>query len=254
MDKVKNLNNHSILLLSAGMGRRLGSLGKKHPKCLLKINNKTLIEQIIISLKKRNAKTISIIVGYKSAMLINFINKLKLKDIKINFIKIKGYQRYGHSYSWFHFKNKWLKEKKPLILMHTDIFFDIRFLDNILKSKKANIIGIKSKKNHIFKKQSLVVEVNKNNQIKKINHLRKITNPQGEIIGINKLSAKTTRNIFNFMDRFFNHKTKLLSWESLINNYLEKNEDKIFVLNKQNFSWININTFGDYLKAKKLKI
>ena len=68
------------------------------------------------------------------------------------------------------------------------------------------------------------------------------------------MSAKTTRNIFNFMDKFFNHKTKLLSWESLINNYLEKNEDKIFVLNKQNFSWININTFRDYLKAKKLKI
>ena len=48
-----NLNNYSVVLLSAGIGRRLGALGKKHPKCLLKINNKTLIELLLNNLKKR---------------------------------------------------------------------------------------------------------------------------------------------------------------------------------------------------------
>ena len=253
MDKIKNLNSYSILLLSAGMGRRLGSIGKKHPKCLLKINDKTLIETIINNLQKRNAKNISIIVGYKSKMLINFIAKLKLKNIKIKFIKIKGYEKYGHSYSWFKYKNQWLKEKKPLILLHTDIFFDVRYLDGILKNKKANIIGIKCQKNHIFKKDSLVVKVNKNNQIEKINYLKKISKPFGEIIGINKFSAETTGSIFSFMDKFFTKKTKYLSWEILMNNYIKKNKDKIFVLKNQNFFWININTIKDYLKAKKLK-
>ena len=47
MNKIINLNSYSIVLLSAGIGRRLGEQGKKHPKCFLKINNKTLIELLI---------------------------------------------------------------------------------------------------------------------------------------------------------------------------------------------------------------
>ena len=83
MDKVTNLSNYSIVLLSAGIGRRLGALGKKYPKCLLKINNKTLIELLINNLKKRKVRYISMIVGYKSKMLIKFLSKIK--GIKINF-------------------------------------------------------------------------------------------------------------------------------------------------------------------------
>ena len=86
-----NLNNYSVVLLSAGMGRRLGTLGKKYPKCLLKVNNKTLIELLLDNLKKRNAKRISMVVGYRSQMLIKFLEKVK--GIKINFIKIKGYKK-----------------------------------------------------------------------------------------------------------------------------------------------------------------
>jgi len=254
MDKIINLNNYSVVLLSAGMGRRLGMLGKKYPKCLLKINNKTLIELLIENLKKRNAKNISIMVGYKSKMLIRFLKKLKLKGIKINFIKIRRYKKNGHSYSWFLYKNYWIKEMKPLILLHTDIFFDPIYLDNILKSKKSNIIGVKSKKNHIFKKKSLVVEVDKKNQIKKINHVSKIAKPQGEILGVNKFSVRTTKNIFNFMDNFYKNKRKFLSWENLIDYYIKKTNDSIFILKNQNYPWININTVEDYLEAKTLKI
>ena len=246
-----NLNNYSIVLLSAGVGRRLGALGKKYPKCLLKINDKTLIEILLNNLKKRNAKNISIIVGYKSKMLIKFLKKIK--GIKINFIKIYGYKKNGHSYSWFMYKDQWYKEKKPMFLIHTDIHFDPIYLDNILKSKKNNIIGVKSKTNHTFKKNSLVVEIDKGNKIKKINRIDKINKPQGEIIGINKFSKKTTNKIFNYMSKFFNNKNKSLPWEVFIDHYIKQTKESFFILKNQNYSWININTFRDYMKAKALK-
>ena len=50
-------------------------------------------------------------------------------------------------------------------------------------------------------------------------NVNKIKKPQGEIIGINKFSTKTTNKIFNFMDQFFNGKNKSLSWESFIDYY-----------------------------------
>ncbi len=246
-----NLNNYSVVLLSAGIGRRLGTLGKKYPKCLLKINNKTLIELLLGKLKKRNAKRISMIVGYKSQMLIKFLKKVK--GIKINFIKIGGYKINGHSYSWFKYRNQWLKEKKPLVLIHTDIHFDPIYLDNIMKSKKNNIIGIKYKTNHKFKRNSLVVKIDKKNKIKQINLANRINKPQGECIGINKFSKESTGKIFKFMEKFFAAENKTLSWEIFLNHYIQQTKESFFVLKNQSYSWININTFEDYLKAKMLK-
>ena len=246
-----NLNNYSVVLLSAGMGRRLGTLGKKYPKCLLKINNKTLIELLLDNLKKRNAKRISMVVGYRSQMLIKFLKKIQ--GIKINFIKIKGYKKNGHSYSWFKYKNQWFKEKKPLVLIHTDIHFDPIYLDNIMKSKKNNIIGLKHKTNHKFKRNSLVVEIDKKNKIMQINRADRIKKPQGEIIGINKFSKKTTGKIFKFMEKFFAVGNKTLPWEIFLNHYIQQTKESFFILKNQSYSWININTFGDYLKAKVLK-
>ena len=246
-----NLNNYSVVLLSAGMGRRLGTLGKKYPKCLLKVNNKTLIELLLDNLKKRNAKRISMVVGYRSQMLIKFLKKIQ--GIKINFIKIKGYKKNGHSYSWFKCRNQWFKEKKPLVLIHTDIHFDPIYLDNIMKSKKNNIIGLKHKTNHKFKRNSLVVEIDKKNKIMQINRANRIKKPQGEIICINKFSKKTTGKIFKFMEKFFAVGNKTLPWEIFLNHYIQQTKESFFILKNQSYSWININTFGDYLKAKVLK-
>lgn len=129
-----NLSKFSILLLSAGIGRRLGKIGEKKPKCLLKINKKSLIDRILVDLKKRGAKEINIILGYKSNMIIK--NLKKFKGIKFKFIKIKDFKENGHGCSWHAFKNYWKKKRLPLLLLHTDIVYNQKFLDNILKSKK----------------------------------------------------------------------------------------------------------------------
>ena len=46
---------------------------------------------------------------------------------------------------------------------------------------------------------------------------------------------------------------KTLPWEIVIDKYLRKTNDSLFVLNNQNFPWININTIEDYKSAKLLK-
>ena len=48
--------------------------------------------------------------------------------------------------SWFSFKNKWNKKKKPLFIFHADIIFDHRFVQRLLLSKK-DLIGVKNNNN-----------------------------------------------------------------------------------------------------------
>jgi len=244
-----DIRKYSVVLLSAGVGRRLGKLGTSIPKCLLKINKTTLIETIILNLQKKKVKEISIILGYKSKMIIDKLKKFK--NIKFNFIKITNYKKNGHGCSWHAFKDVWNIDKRPIILMHTDIFFDPQYLNNIIKSKRKNIIGIHSNKN-LFQKKSFLVKANNNQQIRNINYKYKIINPIGEVIGINKISSVTAGNIFTFMDKFLVKNNKRLSWEIVLDKYIKTTHDSLFVLKNQLFFWRNINFESDLLFIDKV--
>jgi choline kinase len=244
---VIDLKNYSILLLSAGIGKRLGKIGLNKPKCLLDVKNKKLIEHLIEILQKRNVKEISIVLGYKSQMIINTVKSFK--KIKFNFIKIKDYKKNGHAKSWHSFKKIWIKKKLPILLFHTDIFFDPIYLDNIVESPKHNIIGIHSN-NKIYKKKSVFVYTDKNQLIKKLNFQNKGLNKVGEVIGINKISKNTAKNLFLFMNKFLVKENKKLNWEFMLDNYIKTNKDSFFVLKKQNFFWTNVNFKKDYLSIK----
>ncbi len=244
-----NLSKFSILLLSAGIGRRLGKIGETKPKCLLEINGKSLIEKILSDLKERNAKEINIILGYKSNMIVK--NLKNFKGIKLNFIRIKDFKKNGHGCSWHAFKNFWKKKKLPILLMHTDIVYDKKFLDNILRSKKKNIIGIHSNRK-AFRKKSLVVSIDPKNKIKGIDYIEKKKKYYGEVIGINKISKKTSVHLFKFMDKFLTKKNKKLSWEIVIDNYIKNTNDSLFILKNQSYAWSNINFYKDYMSARKI--
>ena len=69
------------LILAAGMGKRLGRYTKDATKCMVPVNGKTLIEYAIESLVQNNIKKLIIVVGYKSQVLIDFINS-KFNDSK----------------------------------------------------------------------------------------------------------------------------------------------------------------------------
>ena len=52
--------------------------------------------------------------------------------------------------------------------------------------------------------------------------------------------------------RFKIKKNQNLSWEILINSFIQLNKNHLFALKKQNFKWININRIKDYKIAKNM--
>lgn len=247
---MKNLKDYSILILAAGKGRRLKNVGKKSPKCLIRIFNKTLIEILVENLKRYGAKEVNIVLGYKKKLILKKIETIK--DIKFNPILIKNYEKNGHGMSWFSFKNKWNKKKKPLFIFHADIIFDHRFIQRLLLSKKKDLIGVKNNHRRMYKPKSLVVESNHLGLISKIDYLNNTFYPKGEILGINKFSIKTSEKIFNFMSKFLKGNNKMLSWEFVIDRFINLTKTRIYMLFNQNFSWVNINTIKDLIDAKKV--
>ena len=104
-----------------------------------------------------------------------------------------------------------------------------------------------------LRSDSLVIKAGYKNDLIDIDYNYRIINPNGEIIGINKISKKTNQNIYKFMKKFFKSKNRHLNWEPFLKRYIELKKDKFFILNNQNYNWININRLSDYNKAINLK-
>tara|TARA_B110000211_G_C14010925_1_gene523101 strand:+ start:597 stop:1343 length:747 start_codon:yes stop_codon:yes gene_type:complete len=243
------LNDYLVVIFAAGIGKRLGKLGKEKPKSLLKINKQALIDRLVLNLQEYGASKIFIMVGYKFNLIKKHIKSKNFKNIK--FFKVDNFHKNGHALTWYKVKNFWKNKKQPLIFLHSDIVYDKKFLKNIIISKKKNIIGIKSKKNHKFKPDSLVVKV-RSNIVQDIDFKKNIKSPEGEVIGINKFSSATTKNIFNYMKKFFNKKNKNISWELFLKKYIKEKKEKFYIIKNQKFDWININKIKDFNNAKKI--
>lgn len=245
MDQLKN---YFIILLSAGSGSRMGNLSKNIPKSLLKVGSTTPLDSLVKKLRFRGVKEINMILGFKYKKILGHLKKYK--DIKFNYVVIKDFNKNGSVWSLYKSYNLWkIKKSKIILMFHTDLIFNNRFLDNIIKSKRNNIIGVKQVKKYKLKNKSFVAEVNKSMQVKKIGKLKEIKKPYGEIICINKFSKRTFQKLFLFLKDYFKNNSKNITWEYPVSHFAQFS--KLYVLKKQNFNWININTRKDLIQARR---
>jgi len=251
VDKKLDLSKFFIIIPIAGSGRRMGKLGKIFPKSLLKLKKLKIIEFIINILIKRKVKNIAFILGYKAKTIIKFLDKIK---IKYTYCINKKFKSSGHAYSWYLSQKHWIKNRKKTLFIHGDIFFNENYLDNIIKAKRKNIIGCKILNNESYKKEDIFkIKLNKDKSIKEISKKLNEKESYSEIIGINKLSNKMQYKLFKFMNKEFKNKSNIkLSWEEMINKFINISKQKLYVLENQNYFWININTKKDYFIAKNI--
>ena len=81
------MNYRTAVILCGGKGTRLGELGKKFPKTLVKIQGKPILWYILNSLKKNNFNHFILPTGYRGQQIKEFIKKNKFKNCKIDIIK-----------------------------------------------------------------------------------------------------------------------------------------------------------------------
>ena len=73
--------NLSVVILCGGKGARLKPLTNDLPKPLIKINNKSILENILLYFLKFKINNFIIASGYKKNLIKNFLKKNLLKKI-----------------------------------------------------------------------------------------------------------------------------------------------------------------------------
>ena len=132
------------LMLAAGMGKRLGKYTQGNTKCMLKIQDKTLIERAIEASYEAGIKKFVMVVGYKGENVKKFLleeckNPI-VKKMNIEFIDNDVYDKTNNIYSLYLAKGE--LEKDDTILLESDLIYDYDLIKRLVNSKEKNLVSV----------------------------------------------------------------------------------------------------------------
>jgi len=124
------------LILAAGTGSRLGKHTKDNTKCMLEINNVSLIKHALEKLNNVGIRKLILVVGYKKDNLIQHVGD-KYKDIDIEYVENPIYDQTNNIYSLYLAKDK--LEQDDTILLESDLIFEEEVLQRLLDDERRSL-------------------------------------------------------------------------------------------------------------------
>ena len=234
-----------LLILASGSGNRLKHLTRNNPKCLVKINNRPIInfmDQFINKFKKT-----FVVVGYKSKKIKEYFNDYsRVKLIKNNLFKDTNMVE-----SIFCAK-KFIND--DVVIVYSDIIFDTNIY-NLLK-KKNNIMPVNSswekiwslrmnKKRIKYDAENIVI---RKNTLVSIGGKIESEFPKNQFMGIVKFLKKDFNRMYEFYKKINNKK---IDFTGFIQLFMRNNNVKIKCYKTKKF-WFEIDTIKDLRVAKKI--
>ena len=118
------------IILAAGMGKRLGELTQNNTKCMVRVNETTLIERMLHQLECQHLERIIIVIGYQGQKLKDYIATLNI-SVPILYVENPVYDQTNNIYSLYLAKN-YLQEQDT-ILLESDLIFENAVLDQLIQ-------------------------------------------------------------------------------------------------------------------------
>jgi len=239
------------VLLSAGMGIRLGNKNQNLPKALLKINGKHLISYQLEKLQALGFKKALLVVGFKQSLIKKIIGN-DFHGMSIYYVLNEKFSNSGTAYSFYKAKDFWDDDKHSVLMLHTDLFYDLRILDNVLLNQSHSVLV--TDENYVNNTNDEMVVFAKHQNVYKVDKgPTEILDAAGESLGINLFSSIFCESYFNFLEEFFlTNNNKKFHWEQTLKPFLENNTQcPLKYLGIKKKLWININYSADLKYARK---
>lgn len=181
------------IILSAGIGRRLKPLTDIIPKALLRVDGKTVLEQMLDSLLKNKVRDICIIIGYLGDKIESVIGRTYGKA-NITYLE----NRYYHKGSIL---SVWAARgyfDDDMLLMDADVVFEEGILRRLISSQNQNCFLLDADYKDSGEEMKIAALNGKVAQI-----ARRITVPHdkvGEGIGFFKLSKRYRKEFLRILE------------------------------------------------------
>jgi choline kinase len=234
-----------IVILAAGMSKRMGIEGDGVPKPLLKIQGTSLIELNLDKLTSNSIiDEIIIVVGYKKELIMNSIGG-KYNGVKVSYVINSKFTETNSSFSM------WLAKEKVLdgfIVMNGDTLISQEHFDRILdeKSNCSVLIDIFFNK---FTYEDLKVSVDNNYFVKNIGKDIVLDKNTYGSPAIYKFQGSSVKVFFDLIEENFIKPNLVKSLLSKVIQIYSSNFDVKAISLAENFFWMDIDTPHEYQVA-----
>ena len=231
------------IILAAGRGSRMGKETEAKPKCLTKLNGKTLLEWQLSSLKKAGIHSIELVTGYKGELIQPFVSKTHLNkdwattNMVSSLFCAPAYE--GDtiiSYSDITYTHRHiiaLRNSPHDIVITADLewlkLWSLRFTD-----------PLEDAETFVYENNRLVDIGDKTNNISDI---------QAQFMGLVKLTSKGWEVIYSVFNTLDDEQKKKLDMTSLLNHLLTMNVPIHIEFVKG--EWCECDTYDDVLVYTK---
>ncbi|MBM9512221.1 sugar phosphate nucleotidyltransferase [Desulfogranum marinum] len=129
----------TALLLAAGTGSRLSPLTDLTPKCLVHVNEFTILERLVRSLQGYDFKRLVVVVGHQEDSVREYLGT-RAGGMEISYITSPLYKTTNNIYSL------WLARQiidEPFMLIESDLVFDSQMLEGMLTPDRVAVAKIR---------------------------------------------------------------------------------------------------------------
>lgn len=246
------------IILAAGMGSRLKSLTKDKPKCMVKVNNETLIERVLKQLDNYKLEEIILVLGYKKDVLKEYINSLKI-NTKITHIENDIYDKTNNIYSLYMTKDEMLKN--DILLLESDLIFDEKILYELINKNDSTAVVAPYES---WMDGTCVKLDNKNNIIDFISSKKLDFNNTKDLyktVNIYKFNKEFNKYYIPFLEAYLSSNGENQYYESVLETIIKVMPNKLKAFKLDNEKWYEIDDKQDLdiaesifsLKEDKLK-
>lgn len=244
-------DNMYAIILAAGMGKRLKNLTKEKTKCMIEVNDTTLIQRMLGQLDKLNLEKIVMVVGYKSDILIDFIKNLKV-ETPIEYVHNNIYDKTNNIYSLFLAKN--YLEHDDCLILESDLIFDDGILEDLINDERPNLAVVDKFESWM---DGTVVTIDDNDNI--LNFLSKNQFSFNDIksyyktVNIYKFSSDFSKHYYiPFLEAYIKSLGFNEYYEQVLKVISNLNESNIKVKKIENKNWYEIDDIQDLNIAESI--
>lgn len=231
-----------VIILAAGVGKRMPAVTDKIPKCLIKFDNKTLIDRYLESLSLLDVKDIVFVIGHFKEKIKEAV-KSNNSNFNIKYIENEQYTK-GSILSLWCARNE-LDDNT--LIMDADVLFHEKLITRLVRSKNSNCFLLDECFEDTGEEMKLFVRGNRVIGISKHNSFD--CDFVGEGVGFFKLSANDCHILKNILEEFERMGKVNVEYEDALHELLH--HCSVGFERVENLPWIEIDFEEDIEKARR---
>jgi choline kinase len=235
------------VILSAGQGKRLLPYTNDRPKCLVEIEDKTILEWQIDTLMLAGIRNFVVITGFQSRKVEALIEN-KYKNINIESVYNPFYPVSDNLASCWIAREKFSHD---FLIINGDDIFEAALIKKVLSSPPKTITVAVNIKNVYDREDMKVIFDQQNMRLQRVGKDIDCSQANGEAIGIHLFRGEGV-SLFKYkVEELMRDEKGLKMWYlSAINSLVDATE--IQICNISEYKWSEIDFIEDLTKAKDM--